>query len=195
MMHGKKGHAISMHAKCRCTSMMSSSPYRCCGDAEDALFTQSLSCNHMLDALFTMHNCTYMQTQTNHKCRLLKTCNMHFSQCTQNPCICRQRKTNHIRKTHYMHIKYMCTNMLHALCRIYTITNKSHTCMQIQYKCTYSMCIIHTYLHYTNTAHALQSYMYRNILTHTFSEFSTICGSSMGEQTPVCCCQEEPDAF
>ncbi len=151
MMHGKKGHAISMHAKCCCTSMMLSSPYRCCGDAEDALFTQSLSCNHMLDALFTMHNCTYMQTQTNHKCRLLKTCNMHFSQCTQ-------QQTNHkctlekhtICIFHNAHNNKQITSTCAQTCYMHyaehTQSQTNHT-LACRYKCTYSMCIIHTILH------------------------------------------------
>lgn len=111
-MHRKKGHVISMHAKCCCTSMMSSRPYRCCGDAEDALFTQSHTCNHRLHHHATCiihyaHNCkqiTHLHVQAitdiNACCiciihmhiqksqvQIIQTFCMHHSQCTQTKCM------------------------------------------------------------------------------------------------------------
>lgn len=152
----RKERTRSKHAcysMCRCTSVMSSSPYRCCGVAEDALFKQSLSCNHMLDALFTMHNCTYMQTQTNHKCRLLKRaiCIFHNAHKTHAYAHNDKQITSTCAQTCYMHYAEHTQSQ----------TNHTLACKcNHRYKCTYSMCVIHTYLHYTNTAHALQSYMY-----------------------------------
>ncbi len=74
--------------------------------------------------------------------------NVQYAFFTMHTCIlCTQRKTNHFRKTHYKQISQCAQQQVHvhkhALCRAYNL----HVDI--------SVCIIHTYLHYTNTAHAL----------------------------------------
>jgi len=73
----------------------------------------------MLDALFKMHNCTNMQTKINHECRWLKTCNMHFSQCTHAYYALSEKQITLEKHTicifhNAFNNKYMCTNMHYA---------------------------------------------------------------------------------
>lgn len=165
--------------------MTSSSPYRCCGDSEDALFTQSLSCNHMLDALFTMHNCTYMQTNKS-QMQIIK--NMQYAFFTMHT------KPMHM---HTMTNKSQVHVHKHATCIMQNIHNhKQITHLHVDIS-LHTVCALFTQTCTTQTQpmHCNHTCIDTYTLTRTFTEFRTVCRSAMGEQTPVCCCQEEPDAF
>lgn len=155
-MHIKKGHVISMHAKCRCTSMMSSRPYRCCGDAEDALFTQSRACNHRLynHAACIIHNAHNRKQITHLHVHAITDINAHICKHKNHKCTLYKHVICIIHNAHkphaFTHIcmqnhKYLCT-LKQTYYMHYSQTHESQTCMNMQSDtsahCTNTVCAL-----------------------------------------------------